>query len=110
MADKAEWTTVNRVLPFVFTVMLHYQYRVTQFGETDTILMTHFQLQEILEKRFRLKIYRRQLYQLADQFISRKDQHGKEKRASVFEFLKQTKRGYTGKPSEYRVTGLPQLG
>ncbi|MCO8121330.1 hypothetical protein NHH03_06245 [Stieleria sp. TO1_6] len=109
LSEKVEWSTGNRGLPFVLAVMLHYQYRVAQFGETETILMTHLQLQEILEKRFLLKIHRKQLYQLADQFISRKDQHGKEKRASVFELLKQTKRGYTGKPSEYHVTGLPPL-
>lgn len=109
LAEKAEWSTDNRDLPFVLAVMLHYQYRVTQFGAVGTILMTHFQLQEILEKRFRLKIHRKQLYQLADKFISRKDQHGKERRASVLELLKQTKRGHTGRPSEYRVTGLPPL-
>ena len=109
LAARTEWSTGSRSLAFVLAVMLHYQYRVTQFRETDTILMTHLQLQEILEKRFQLKIHRKQLYQLADQFISRQDKHGNEKRASVLELLRQTKRGFTGKPSEYRVTGLPQL-
>lgn len=107
--DESRNSSERRTLLFVWALMLHYQYRVAEFGETDTIRMTHFQLQEILEKRFSTTIHRRHLYKLADQFVTRDDQHGKEKRASVLELLKQTKRGYTGTPSEYAVTGLPPL-
>lgn len=94
---------------FFMAILLHYQYRVFEFGENRRIKMTHSQIQAILRQKFQVSLGRRQLYEHADLFITRLDQNGLIKKAEVLELLYQIRRGKSGVPSEYGITGLPSI-
>jgi hypothetical protein len=83
-----------------------------------TLKITDMQLRRVASQRFQVKMPvwdNKQILRLKQKYVNRLGPHGQRQPATVFELLRELRRGHRGKreiqgsPSEYELTGIKAL-